>query len=144
MADEFDDEGFDLDAAWAEEEREPFKFRWRGVWWVVPHLGDLDWRASSLADEMDVDAIRELFDLALPDERKEEWNRVKQPAPAMVRLFKEWTMHSGEEPGETQGSVDSSPSTGPASKRTSTATTKSGSAKPSSARRKTGTPRGNS
>lgn len=134
---ETEKEGFDLDAAWAEEEREPFRFRWSGVWWEVPHLGDMDWRAVSLADEMDVNAIRELFDLALPEERQGEWARTKQPTPAMIKLFRAWLAHSGMASGETQGSGDSSPSTEPASKPTSPATTKSASAKPSSGRRRT-------
>lgn len=138
------EDAFDLDAAWAEEEQEPFRFKWAGTTWELPHLGDMDWRAVSLADEMDVNAIRELFDLALPEERQAEWERAKQPTPAMIMLFKRWLAHSGMESGETQGSGDSSPSTEPASKPTSPATTKSASAKPSSGRRRTAEARGNS
>jgi hypothetical protein len=138
------DDGFDLDAAYAEEERPPFRFKWAQVWWELPHLGDMDWRATSLADEMEVEAIRDLFNLAFPTERAEEWQKVKQPTPAMIQLFERWLKHSGMAPGETQGSEDSSENTEPASKRTSPGSTKSGSGRRSSAPRKTATARANS
>ncbi|MFY1686500.1 hypothetical protein [Plantactinospora sp. WMMB782] len=139
MADVADE--FDLDAAYAEEVRPPFRFRWAGVAWELPHLGDMDWRAVSLADEMDINAIKELFQLAFPPERAEEWEKVRQPTPAMIQLFQRWLAHSGMKPGETQGSEDSSENTEPASKRTSRSTTGSGSRGRSSAARKTGSAR---
>lgn len=138
------DEEYDLDAAYAEVVRPTFKFRWAKTSWELPHLGDMDWRAVSLADEVDIDAIRELFAMALPEERAEEWDRAKQPTPAMIDLFNRWLAHSGMAPGETPGSDDSSKSTEPASKRTSRTTTGSGSRGRSSAPRKTGSARGTS
>jgi hypothetical protein len=137
-------EEFDLDAAYAEEVKDPFKFRWSGASWELPHLGEMDWRATSLADEMDINAIRDLFKLAFSEGQAEEWEKVKQPTPAMVKLFERWLKHSGMAPGETPGSGDSSPSTEPASKRTSPGSTKSGSGRRSSAPRKTATARANS
>lgn len=138
------DEEFDLDAAYAEEVKEPFRFRWAAASWELPHLGEMDWRATSLADEMNVDAIRDLFKLAFSAEQGEEWERVKQPTPAMIKLFDRWLKHSGMAPGETQGSEDSSENTEPASKRTSPGSTRSGSGRRSSAARKTATARANS
>lgn len=135
---------FDLDAAWAEEARPPFRFKWAGATWDLPHLGDMDWRAVSLADEMDVTQIRELFRLALPEDRADEWEQTKQPTPAMTRLFTAWLQHSGMAPGETPASDGSSPSTGRPSKRTSRGTTTSASRGSSSARRQIATAPANS
>lgn len=129
------DDGFDLDAAWADEERPPFKFRWGGVWWTVPHLGDIDWRVVSLADEMDLEAIQEALRIGL-GERAEEFDKQTQPTPAMFKLFDKWLEHSGQKPGEAPGSDGSSGSTEEPSPQTSTTTTASPSAKPSSAPRK--------
>lgn len=128
---------FDLDAAYADEVGEPFEFRWGGLKWVVPHLADLDWRLVSLADEMDIEAIQKVLRKGM-GEQAEEWEKQNQPTPAMLKLFDQWLEHSGMKPGEAQGSDGSSTSTAEPSPQTSTGSTASPSAKPSSARRKTG------
>ncbi len=135
MTEPIDDE-FDLDAAWAEERREPFRFRWAGVSWTVPHLTEIvDWRQVADADSMDLPAIQALLRTGM-GERAEEWAAVTQPVPAMFRLYDQWMVHSGMKPGEAPGSDDSSGSTEEPSPQTSTDTTASPSAKPSSAPRR--------
>jgi hypothetical protein len=130
------EDGFDLDAAWAEERRDPFRFRWAGVWWTVPHLSEIvDWRQIADADSMDLPAIQKLLRTGM-GERAEEWERVTQPVPAMFKLYDQWLAHSGMTPGEALGSDDSSVSTEEPSPPTSTDTTGSPSGKPSSAPRK--------
>ena len=134
MADDLDD-GFDLDAAYAAERQEPFRFLWKGSWWTVPHLSEIDWRLTALADEMDIDAIREVLARGL-GEQAEEFERTDQPTPAMLKLFDRWLVHSGMKPGEAPGSDGSSPSTAEPSPQTSTSSTASPSARPSSGRSK--------
>ncbi|MEU8334795.1 hypothetical protein [Micromonospora tulbaghiae] len=134
---ELTDNGFDLDAAWADERKPAFRFRWAGTWWELPHLSDFDWRVVALADEMDLEAIREALRMGL-GERAEEFDKHPQPTPAMLKLFDAWLNHSGMKPGEAPGSDGSSPSTEEPSPQTSTASTASASAKPSSARRRSG------
>ncbi|MFI7073557.1 hypothetical protein [Micromonospora sediminicola] len=136
MADDINN-GFDLDAAWAEEQRTPFTFTWAGSRWTLPHLGDIDWRMVALADEMDLPAIQEVLRTGM-GERAAEWEDTPQPAPAMLKLFDAWLEHSGMRPGEAPGSDGSSPSTEEPSPPISTASTASASAKPSSGRRKSG------
>ncbi len=136
MTEQPTDDGFDLDAAWAEQRREPFKFRWTGVWWSVPHLSEIvDWRQVADADSMDLAAIQKLLKTGL-GERAEEWEQVTQPVPAMFKLYDQWMVHSGMKPGEAPGSDDSSQSTEEPSPPTSTTTTASASGKPSSAPRR--------
>ncbi len=130
------DDGFDLDAAWAEERKAPFKFRWAGVWWTVPHLSEIvDWRQVADADSMDLPAIQGLLRTGM-GERAEEWAAVMQPVPAMFKLYDQWMVHSGMKPGEAPGSDDSSQSTAEPSQPTSTDSTASPSGKPSSAPRR--------
>ncbi|WP_431728576.1 hypothetical protein [Verrucosispora sp. TAA-831] len=139
VVDEFDTaDGFDLDAAYAAEQRDLFRFRWRGEWWTVPHLGDItDWRLIAKADSMDMEAMRTLLTKGLGDQA-ERFGAVDQYAPAMMKLFDRWLLHSGMAPGEAPGSDDSSPEpTEEPSPPTSTPSTTSASAKPSSGRRKT-------
>lgn len=116
---------FDLDAAWAEERREPFRFRWAGVRWEVPHLTEIvDWRQVADADSMDLTAIQALLRTGM-GERAEEWAAVTQPVPAMFKLYDRWMEHSGMRPGEAPGSDDSSGSTEEPSPPISTDTTAS-------------------
>lgn len=147
---------FDLDAAYAEQAGEPFRFRWRGVEWEFPPLADSDWRILSLADKLNniqgsdtldteaVAALEKLFRLAVPEERAEEWEKTRQPISAMITLFGRWMQHSGQRPGETLGSDGSSTSTAEPSPLTSSATTESGSVKHSSGRARSGARRVNS
>jgi len=130
---------FDLDAAWVEMKRPPFHFRWAGVSWELPHLGDVDWRVVALADEMDLPKIQEALHLGL-GERASEFDEHPQNTPAMFKLFDRWMEHSGMRPGEAPGSDDSSGSTDEPSPQTSTDTTESASVKPSSGRRKAASP----
>lgn len=134
------EDGFDLDAAWAEERREPFKFRWSGVWWTVPHMSEIvDWRQVADADSMDLPAIQKLLRTGM-SERAEEWERVTQPVPAMFKLYDRWMEHSGMRPGEAPGSDDSSGSTEEPSPLISTDTTASPSAGHSSGDRQIESP----
>lgn len=141
---------FDLDAVWAEERGEPFPFDWEGQRWELPALGDIDWRAAGLQAEMEaaadaegmaevsVETLRKLFLFAFGEEQSARWEKVKQPAPAMLKLFTEWQKRSGATAGESPASTGSSASTGRPSRRTSTASTGSGSARRSTARKRTG------
>lgn len=143
---------YDLDAVYAEERGDPFLFRWAGQDWELPHFGDIDWRAAGLAGELEeladaggqadvpIEALQKLFDYAFGADQAARWAQVSQPSTAMVRLFGAWQKHGGAELGESSASTGSSPSTGRPSKRTSRATTASGSAKRSTASRRSGTP----
>jgi hypothetical protein len=147
---------FDLDAVYAEERREPFRFKWAGKQWELPHFSDIDWRAAGLAadiealadedgtPEVNLGVLRDMFRMAFGEEQAARWEQVPQNTPAMIHLFQAWQEHSGMSVGESQASPDSSGSTVRRSKRTSTGTTASASAKPSRARKTSGTRRVNS
>jgi len=141
-------EVFDLDAVYAEERGEPFTFTWEGRRWELPAFGDIDWRAAGMQAEMEaaadadgmaevgVETLQKLFRFAFGEEQADRWEKARQPAPAMVRLFSEWQKRSGAAVGESPASTGSSPSTGRPSRRTSTASTGSGSARRSTARKR--------
>lgn len=50
---------YDLDAAAAELEREPYQFTYKGETWTLRHLADVDWRLIEQADTGSIAAIRE-------------------------------------------------------------------------------------
>ena len=149
---------FDLDAVYAEERGEPFRFRWQGRDWELPPFGEIDLRAieslkdlAALADadetniaELDISAFNKLLEHGLGPEQWVEWEKVSQPGTAVIRLLNEWQKHSGADVGEAPASTDSSKSTGRPSKRTSSGATGSGSAKRSPARKRTATRTANS
>lgn len=142
---------YDLDAAYAETRQEPFRFKWAGHEWELPHFGDVDWRAAQLADdlkalgdsdgvaEVDIEVLQKLFEYAFGPQQAKRWADVPQNVTAMIKLFVAWQEYGGSSVGESSASSDSSASTGRPSKRTSTGTTKSGSRGRSSAAKKNGT-----
>ena len=142
------DDVFDLDAVFAEEQADPFPFRWAGRQWELPHMEDADVEVVNeirLKDEFGLDDILSLFPRLLPEGQREAWSQVQKPTKALTRLFEQWLTHSGASSGESSGSGDSSSSTEPKSRRTSTGSTASGSRKRSSRKpRETATPPVNS
>lgn len=103
-------EVFDFDALVAEARKEPFRFRYAGREWELPHASDMDWRAVSAAEMGNYEALRHLFQLGFGDQW-EAFEQLPQPAHAMTKLFQAWQRHAGVKPGESQGSGDSSTST---------------------------------
>jgi hypothetical protein len=153
---------FDLDAAEAEIARTPYTFVWGGREWTLANAFKLDLRVVMRGIEGDVESIfaalraglGEQADdfLGAPAEYDGQGTQTR-PAVTPVKpltldaakiLFGRWTDHSGLDAGEPSGSSGSSKSTEEPSRPTSPATTASASTKPSSARRKTATRRGNS
>jgi hypothetical protein len=125
-------EEFDLDALVAEARKEPFRFRYGGRSFELPHASDMDWRAVEAAELGNYAALRELFRFGLA-EQWEAFEKLHQPAKAMGELFRRWQAHAGVRPGESQGSADSSESTAEPSTPASDATAASASAPPSPA-----------
>jgi len=117
------DDVFDLDAYVAEHRKDPYRFRYGGQDFELPHAQDTDWRVMEAADQGDVEAIRTLFRLGLGAEQWARFEQLPQPAGAMGELFRRWQAHSGTKPGESPASPSSSESTARPSKRRSAATT---------------------
>jgi hypothetical protein len=131
--DEFDD----LDAAYAEVARKPYGFIHEGGKWVLPHIGELDYRVQDeieRADELTMDQIHDLFGRLFGPAQKNAWEQTTQPGPKLAILFQRWVKHSGRKQGEEPASEPSSESTGANSKPTSAASTTSASPKRSSAK----------
>jgi hypothetical protein len=146
-ADEFDD----LDAAYAEVARKPYGFTWDKRRWVLPHIGELDFRIQAEienANELTLDQVNDLFMRLFGPLQAAEWKATVQPGPFLQILFERWIKHSGRKPGESRASRRSSKSTGASSRPTSAATTAaSASPKRSTAKRaprKAASPRGSS
>jgi hypothetical protein len=143
---EFDD----LDAAYAEVARKPYGFTWEGRRWVLPHIGELDYRVQDEienASELSLKQIHELFGRIFGPIQGAEWERTTQPGTMLKIFFERWVSHSGRKQGEEQASEPSSESTGANSKPTSAASTDSDSPKRSTAKRaprKAASRRGNS
>lgn len=123
------DDVFDLDAYVTEHRQQPYRFRYGGQTWELPHSADIDWRVTEAADQGNIDAIRTLFQRGLGPDQWERFEQLPQPAAAMGELFRRWQAHAGVRPGESPASPDSSASTARPSTRRSAATTKSRSAK---------------
>ena len=135
---DLDEEGFNLQAVYAEQARKPFRFFWADRWWTLPHLRELDYRIQSEIESTEswtVPAMLGLFGRIFGPEQAEAWDEVEVPGPAIGMLFDRYIAHSGGAPGESQGSDGSSTSTEPKSKRTSRGSTTG------SASRKRSTPR---
>jgi hypothetical protein len=150
-------DGLDLDAAYSEVVSGPFRFRWAGRWWELPHFLELDRRAlgkfnalAQMPDSDDLEAIADrvgdVLRAAFGDDEATAaaFAETPQPPLKLLMLFNQWKNHSGVDPGEAPSSNGSSGSTAEPSKRTSRATTASGSAGRSTARRKAATRRVNS
>ncbi|BAL87294.1 hypothetical protein AMIS_20740 [Actinoplanes missouriensis 431] len=158
-------QGYDLQKVHTEQNPE-FWFRWADRWWMLPniHLLDFDTHIDVLsfgskfanisddATEADIAVLKEhvsaLFAKLLDEGRAgqgADFIKVKRPLNVLLDLIDQWKSHSGSDEGEASASAGSSKSTGRPSKRTSTATTKSGSRTRSTVpARKAATPRGNS
>ena len=141
----------DLDAAYAEIAREPYRFTWQGRKWELPHMGELDFRLQSEIESMDeytLEAIDALFQRIFGAEQAAEFAKIRVTGPFLAMLFERWLKHSGAAPGESEASNGSSENTGENSRPTSgTTTTGSGSPKLSTAKRaprKRVSPRGKS
>lgn len=129
----------DLDAAYAEIRRDPYIFTWAAREWTLPHLSDLDFRIQlkiETAESLDVNELIGLFGEMFGAGQAEAWAQVQVPTPVLFLLFERWLKHSGAKPGEDSASSGSSGSTGKSSRRTSGASTASGSRKPSTAAKK--------
>jgi hypothetical protein len=124
---------FDLDAYVAEHRQEPYRFRYGGQQWELPHAADTDWRVIEAADQGDVEAIRTLFRRGMGPEQWARFEELPQPAKPMGELFRRWQAHSGVRPGESPASPGSSESTAGPLTPPSTTTTASASAPPSPA-----------
>ncbi|MEU7843953.1 hypothetical protein AB0B39_23670 [Micromonospora sp. NPDC049114] len=115
---------FDLDAYVAEHRKVPYRFRYGGQDFALPHAQDTDWRVMEVADQGDVEAIQTLFRRGLGPEQWERFDELPQPAGAMGELFRRWQAHSGTKPGESPASPGSSESTAGPSTRRSAGTTR--------------------
>ncbi|MEU7771222.1 hypothetical protein AB0C44_07840 [Micromonospora taraxaci] len=125
------DDVFDLDAYVAEHRKEPYRFRYGGQDFELPHAQDTDWRVAQAADQGDVEAIQTLFRRGFGPEQWERFDALPQPAGAMGELFRRWQAHSGTKPGESPASPSSSESTaGPSTRRSAGTTRARRSAKP--------------
>jgi hypothetical protein len=130
----------DLDAAYAEIRKEPYRFKWAGREWSLPHLGDLDFRLQMEIENWStagVDEVQHMFARILGDEQAAAWADVHVPTPVLMMMFDRWVKHSGAQPGEEPASSDSSGSTGGSSRRTSAGSTGSGSRSQSTAKKAT-------
>jgi hypothetical protein len=140
-------EGYDLQRVYAEKLK-PFWFRWDDRWWKLPHLRMLDFEVQAqvesfdfgaLTDSKDIEAtktrVNDLFTLLMGGELGAQWRTTVRPLTMLLDMVNRWVEHSGGTPGEAQASPDSSKSTGRPSKRTSTASTGSGSRRPSRAKK---------
>lgn len=123
---------FDLDAYVAEHRQAPYRFRYGGQDFELPHASDTDWRVTEAADQGNIEAIRTLFRRGLGDQW-ERFEQLPQPAKPMGELFRRWQAHSGVKPGESPASPASSESTAGPSTPPSTTTTASDSVPPSPA-----------
>lgn len=136
-------EVFDLDAVYAEQRHLPFKFRWAGRDWELPHLAELDYRIQGEIESTEawtLPAMLDLFRRMFGTEQVQAWDEVEVPGRVIGKLFDQWLTHSGAKPGESQGSDGSSTSSEPKSKPTSTGGTRSASPKRSTPRtRRSGT-----
>lgn len=107
---------FDLDAAIAEAEGEPFEFTFGGEKYRLPYSPDL--RAVAAMEQGKLtDAMRLLLG-------SEQWGRLLAAdavfnIPAFESLMAAYMKHCGLEPGESKASSPSSESTARPSKRTS-------------------------
>jgi hypothetical protein len=154
-------QGYDLQKVHAEQSP-PFWFKWADRWWMLPNVNLLDFEVhievlgfagklsdlSDVATEDDIKALTEyvnnlfvkLLDAGKPGQGA-DFLKCSRPLKMIVDLIFQWKEHSGGDEGESSASAGSSKSTGRPSKRTSTATTKSGSRTRSTARtRKPATP----
>jgi hypothetical protein len=117
------DDVFDLDAYVAEHKQTPYRFRYCGETWELPHGVDTDWRVTEAADKGNVEAIRTLFRLGMGPEQWERFEALPQPAGGMGELFRRWQAYAGVKPGESPASPGSSASTARPSTRRSGGTT---------------------
>lgn len=133
------EDGDDLQAAYAEIARKPYRFYWADRWWVLPHIGELDYRVQAeienFGSEVTLERIDELFRKIFGPQQAQAWSEATQPGPFLEMLFQRWLAHSGAKPGEEQASTPSSKSTGRSSRPTSAASTTSASPKRSTAKR---------
>lgn len=124
MSDQTPDDVFDLDAYVVEHRQTPYRFRYGGQDFELPHASDIDWRVSEAADLGNVEAIRILFRRGMSPDQWERFEALPQPAKPMGELFRRWQAHSGVKPGESPASPGSSASTARRSTRRSAGTTR--------------------
>jgi hypothetical protein len=128
----------DLDVAYKEIAREPYRFRWAGRDWTLPHMGELDYRIQAEIEsttEFTLDKIDTLFRRMFGPEQADAFNETTVTGPFLAMLFDRWLTHSGVTPGEPEASTPSSETTGAKSRPTSGASTSSASPKRSTAKR---------
>lgn len=133
------EDGDDLQAAYAEIARAPYRFFWADRWWTLPHLGELDFRIQAeieaFGSEVTLERVDELFRKIFGREQADDWVKATQPGPFLDLLFKRWLAHSGAKPGESPASKPSSKTTGRNSRPTSGGSTTSASPKRSTGKR---------
>jgi hypothetical protein len=130
---EFDD----LDAAYAEVARKPYGFVWAGQKWVLPHIGELDYRVQAEIEsvsELTLPQINDLFKRLFGPAQADRWDAAPQPGSMLSIFFERWIKHGGRKPGESMASKRSSKSTGAKSRPTSAVSTTSASRSRSSAK----------
>lgn len=128
----------DLDIAYTEIARAPYRFRWSGQEWTLPHMADLDFRLQAEIESMSeytIDAIDKLFARIFGGDQAARFAAIPVPGPMLAMLFERWLKYSGSIAGESEASNESSENTGTSSRPTSVPSTDSGSPKLSTAKR---------
>lgn len=117
---------FDLDRWYDSNRGTPYRFRWGGQVWELPHPRDLPVPLIDLVDSDDLDLGR-VRDALVSAFGADQWARLNKtrpfPTSALPELFTRWMAHGGVDVGESSSSADSSPSTVEHSPRTSAVST---------------------
>lgn len=119
-----DDDVLDLDVLEADATLAPYRFRLGGRSYEMAHPSSLDWHHQTTFDQADMPGMLRVL---LGDDDFEEFDRHQLAGFKLNTLFERWAEHCGIDPGELQASAGYSAPTAKPSRRTSVATTKSGS-----------------
>jgi hypothetical protein len=134
-------EGYDLQRVYAEKKK-PFWFRWEDQWWKLPHPRMMDFEVQAEIESFDFGSLTQeggdledakarlnkIYGLIMGEEQAARWRECEaRPVQMQLEMLNEWMARTGASQGEAPASDDSSRSTGRPSKRTSTASTGSGS-----------------
>ncbi|MFF3671686.1 hypothetical protein [Microtetraspora malaysiensis] len=95
---------FNLDAAIAEAQGEPFTFAFKGKPWTLPAMRDLDvWPMLDAAEKGDLAVVQVVFKAAFGN-RWEEFRQHPMPRGGLSGLFEAYRKHSDEDLGESSAS----------------------------------------
>lgn len=97
---------FDLDAVEAETSGDPFEFVFGGRSYTLPHMQDVDRSVLDVADQGDLEAMKQAFKSGLGDDF-DEFDAQPMKLRSLNALFEAWLEHSGLKPGESQASTRS-------------------------------------